>query len=122
MLYETIGQLHIFAWMLAAGALMGAWYAVTAALRRVLAAGVALSLCADIAFGLGAAALYLAALVTANYGQPRLYTVAAAALGFMLFAGGAYLPGKKAARTILITIRRIIVTLRRHRWINVIFK
>lgn len=122
MLYQTLGQFQVFLWMLAAGAAMGAWYAAMAAVRRLLTAGVLLSACADAAFGLGAAAIYLAALYTANYGQPRLYTVLAAALGFALFAAGVYSPGKKAARTIVITIQKIIVTLRRHRWINVIFK
>lgn len=122
MLYETLGQLQVFLWMLAAGALMGAWYAVTAGLRRLLTAGPLLGLCADLAFGLGAGAIYCAALYTANYGQPRLYTVIATALGFALLAGGTFSTGKKLLRTILITIRKTIVTLRRHRWINVIFR
>lgn len=101
---------------------MGGWYAVTAALRRLLTAGPLLGLCADLAFGLGAAAIYCAALYTANYGQPRLYTVLAAALGFALLAVGTFSTGKKLAHTILITIQKTIATLRRHRWINVIFK
>ena len=57
-LYETVGQLQVFVWMLAAGALMGAWYAVTALLRRLLEARTWLGLCADAAFGLGAGAIF----------------------------------------------------------------
>ena len=108
--------------MLAAGALMGGWYGAMALLRRLLAAGPLLSLAADVAFGLGAAAIYCAALVSANHGSFRLYTLIAAALGFALFALAAFPAGRK---TILVTkrvINRIYVTLRRIRWIKVIFR
>lgn len=122
MLYQTLGQFRVFLWMMAAGAAMGAWYAVTAALRRLLRAGVLLGICCDAAFGLGAGAIFCTDLYTANYGQLRLYAVAAAALGFALFAGGVYPPGKKAAFVLIRRFRTIIVKIRRHRWINVIFK
>ena len=71
---------------------------------------------------LAAGAVFCAALYTANYGQPRLYAVAAAALGFALFAAGVYPPGKKAVFVLFGMFRTIIVKIRRHRWINVIFK
>ncbi len=122
MLFETLGQLRVFLWLMAAGALAGAWYAVTAGARLLLRAGVVLGLCADLAFGLGAAALFCLALYTANYGELRLYEVLGFALGFALFAGGAYPPGKKIVNDTIVTMRRIIVKVRRHRWINVIFK
>ena len=122
MLYQTIGQFRVFLWMLAAGALAGAWYAVTALARRLLRAGVWLGLCADLAFGLGAGLIFCAALYTANLGELRLYAVLAAALGFALFAGGVYPPGKFIISTINDGFRRIFVKLRGHRWINVIFK
>ena len=121
-LYETVGQLQVFVWMLAAGALMGAWYAVTALLRRLLEAGTWLGLCADAAFGLGAGAIFCLALYTANRGQVRLYAVLAAMLGFALFAGGVYPPGKRAISATIVIFRRIIVIIRNYRWINVIFK
>ena len=92
MLFTTLGQHRVFLWMLAAGALTGAWYAGMAALRRLLSAGPWLSLLADCAFGLGAAAIFCLALFTANYGQLRLYAVLADALGFGLFALGALHP------------------------------
>ena len=122
MLFETLGQFRVFLWRMAAGALAGAWYAVTAGARRLLRAGVALGLCADLAFGLGAAALFCLALYTANYGELRLYEALAFALGFAIFAGGAYPPGKRIASDILVATRRIAVRVRRHRWVNIIFR
>ena len=122
MLFETLGQFRVFLWLLAAGALAGAWYAVTAGARRLLRAGVMLGLCADLAFGLGAAALFCLALYTANYGELRLYEVLGFILGFAIFAGGVFPPGKRIVNDTIVTMRRIVVKVRHHRWINVIFK
>ena len=122
MLFSTIGQGWVFLWMLAAGALIGAWYAALAALRRLLRAGFWLSLAADIAFGVGAAAIFCAALVAANYGAARLYAVLGACLGFALFAAGVYPPGRRAAGAVARAFRRILVKIRRFRWIKVIFR
>ena len=122
MLFETLGQLRVFLWLLAAGALAGAWYALTAGARRLLQAGAALGLCADLAFGLGAAALFCLGLYTANYGELRLYEALAFALGFAIFAGGVYPPGKRIVSDIIVTMHRIFIKIRGHRWINVIFK
>ena len=122
MLFSTAGQGWVFLWMLAAGALIGAWYALLAALRRLLCAGFWLSLAADVAFGAGAAAIFCAALVAANYGVVRLYAVLGAALGFALFAAGAYPPGRAAARALARAARHIFVKISRFRWIKVIFR
>ena len=122
MLFSTIGQGWVFLWMLAAGALIGAWYALLAALRRLLAAGFWLSLAADIAFGVGAAAIFCAALVAANYGRVRLYAVLATLLGFGLFAAATFGPARRAATTIAGTACRIFVKIREFRWIKVIFR
>ncbi len=122
MLFSTIGQGWVFLWMLAAGALIGAWYALLAALRRLLGAGFWLSLAADIAFGAGAAAIFCGALVLADYGRARLYGVLAAILGFALFAAGTFLPARRAASALSGAARRIFVKIRAFRWIKVIFK
>jgi len=122
MLFTTIGQYRVFLWMLAAGAAIGAWYALTAAVRHLLCAGLWLGLLADIAFGVGAAALFCLALYTANYGQLRFYAVAAAALGFALFAFGVYSTGIRVVHAITKTVRHFIVKIREFRWTNVIFK
>ena len=122
MLFSTIGQGWIFLWMLAAGAAIGAWYTAMAALRRLLCAGAWLSLAADLAFGAGAATIFCLALWAADYGRFRLYTVAAAMLGFGLFMAGAYPPARRAASALAVAFRRIVVTIGRFRWIKVIFR
>ena len=122
MLFATIGQGWVFVWMAAAGAAIGAWYALLAGARRLLRAGFWLSLAADAAFGAGAAAIFCAALVSANYGEARLYAVLGAALGFMAFAMGVMAPGRRAARALAGEIRRIFVKIRGFRWIKVIFR
>ena len=122
MLFETIGQPRIFLWMLAAGMLIGAWYALLKGLRRLIRAGVWLSLMCDALFGLGAAALFCVALYAANYGAMRLYAALAALLGFMVFMLGACPPVHRALYALKCTANRIFVKIRRYRWINVIFK
>ena len=122
MLFATVGQGWVFLWMAAAGALIAAWYGVLAGLRRLLAAGLWLSLAADVAFGAGAAGIFCAALVAANYGRVELYAVLAAALGFALFAGAAFDSARGAAAAIVRRLRRIFVKIRGFRWIKVIFR
>ena len=122
MLFATAGQGWVFLWMAAAGALIAAWYALLAALRRLLRAGFWLSLAADVAFGVGAAALFCAALVAADYGRVRLYSALAAALGFALFVGAFYAPGRRAAEALAGAARHIFVKIRNFRWIKVIFR
>ncbi len=122
MLFGTIGQGWVFVWMVAAGALIGAWYALLAALRRLLAAGTWLSLAADIAFGAGAAAIFCGALVAANWGQVELYAIGGMLLGFGLFAAGAFPPARRIAKAFAAGARRIFVKIGRYRWIKVIFR
>ena len=122
MLFETIGQPRIFLWMLAAGMLIGAWYALLKGLRALLSAGVWLGLLCDVLFGLGAAALFCLALYAASYGALRLYAVMAALMGFAVFMLGACPPGRRALYVLKCTARRFFVKIRRYRWINVIFK
>ena len=122
MLFSTAGQGWVFVWMLAAGALIGAWYALLAALRRLLCAGFWLSLAADIAFGAGAAVLFCGALVTADYGRVRRYDVLASLLGFFLFAAGAFPPARRLAARFAGAVRHIFVKIRAFRWIKVIFR
>ena len=122
MLFATAGQGWVFLWMVAAGALIACWYALLAALRRLLAAGFWLSLAADIAFGVGAAAIFCGALVAADDGRARLYAFLAAAMGFALFAAGALLPARRVASRLWAAARHIFVTIRAFRWIKVIFR
>ena len=105
-----------------AGALIGAWYGVTAALRRVMAAGLWLSLAADIAFGAGAAALFCGALVTANYGQVRLYAVLGALLGFALFTLGVARPARSVIGRCFDRLCALVHVICRKRYTKAILK
>lgn len=122
MLFSTVSQGSVFLWMLAAGAVVALWYGLCAALRRLLRAGFWLSLAADIAFGVGAAALFVLALYAANYGSLRLYAVLGAALGFALCAGALYGPARRACGGLWRLGCHIVVKIRRFRWINIIFR
>lgn len=122
MLYATLGQLPVFLWMTAAGALIGAWYALLAGLRRLLRAGFWLSLAADVGFGAGAAVLFCAALYAANYGRLRLYAALAAGLGFALFMLGAYPPLRRLARAFAKALCQLYDAFREFRWNKIIFK
>ena len=122
MLFTTVDQGWVFLWMMAAGALIAGWYALLAALRRLLAAGFWLSLASDAAFGVGAAAIFCGMLVAANYGRARLYCVLASALGFGLCVAGLYPPARRAASALSGAAHRFFVKIREIRWIKVIFK
>ena len=122
MLFSTAGQGWVFLWMVAAGALIACWYALLAALRRLFGAGFWLSLAADIAFGVGAAALFCGALVAADYGRARLYPIVGALLGFALCAAGLFPLARRAASALACAFRRIFATIRGFRWIKVIFR
>lgn len=122
MLFSTVGQGWVFLWMVAAGALIALWYALLAGLRRLLSAGFWLSLAADVAFGAGAAAIFCAALVSADYGRVRLFSVMGALLGFALCAAGAFPPARRVARALFGLSRHIFVKIGEYRWIKVIFK
>ena len=122
MLFYTIGQFRIFLWLTAAGMLIGAWYAFLAGVRRLLEAGFWLSLASDVAFGAGAAGIFLAFLIAANYGRMHLFTLAGAALGICLFAFGLLPPVKALLTATKGMLCRVCCGLKRNRWINVIFR
>ena len=122
MLFSTVGQGWVFLWMVAAGALIACWYALLAALRRLLAAGFWLSLAADAAFGVGTAAIFCAALVAADYGRVRLFSVAGTLAGFALCAAALFSPARRLAMALAGRFRHIFVKIRAFRWIKVIFK
>ena len=122
MLFATVGQGWVFLWMVAAGALIACWYALLAALRRLLAAGFWLSLAADVAFGVGAAAIFCAALVAADYGRGRLFSILGALAGFALCAAGLFPTARGVAAALNRGIRHIFVKINNNRWINVIFR
>lgn len=122
MLFATVGQGSLFIWMMAAGALIGLWYMLTALLRRFIQAGFYLTLACDLLFGAGAAVIFTAALVMGNYGRARPFAVLGCICGAILFAIAASAP-LRALQTLL---RRagcsIKLKLAKNRLIKVIFK
>jgi len=108
--------------MMAAGVLIGAWYALMAALRRFIQAGFWLSFACDLAFGLGAAIIFTAAIIAGDYGRVRTFAVFAALLGAILF-GLAFWPLFSGMQRAASTLRkRITAWASENRLIKVIFK
>ena len=122
MLFSTIGQFPVFLWMIAAGFFIGIWYALLAALRWLLQAGFWLSLACDLAFGAGAAAVFLAFLITANYGRLRFFALLGAFIGSLLFAFCVLPPAKALLGRLRRLMCRMCCGLKRNRLIKVIFR
>ena len=122
MLFATVGQGARFVWMLAAGAAVGAWYMLTALLRRFIQAGFWLTLACDLLFGVGAAVVLIAALVAGSYGQARPFDILGAALGAMLFSAGVLSPIWTLLQKIRRKLRDIMAKLTKNHLINIIFK
>ena len=122
MLFSTVGQGWVFLWMVGAGALIACWYALLAALRKLLSAGFWLSLAADVAFGVGAAAIFCGALVAADYGRVQLFSVAGTLLGFALCAAGLFPPARWAVAGLGRMFRHTFDTIREFCWFKLIFK
>lgn len=122
MLFYTIGQFHVFLWMVGAGLTVGALYMLCAFLRRLLSAGLWLTLTIDALFGLCAAVVLIAAALTADYGRIRLYELLGAALGAILFELGIRPPLERLTEAILHGLCRAVKTIANIRPIKVIFK
>ena len=122
MLFATVGQGARFIWMLAAGAVIGAWYMLTALLRRFIQAGFWLTLACDLLFGAGAAVILIAALIAGSYGQARPFDVLGAAIGVLLFGVGILSPVWAFIRKIRLKFRQIMARLAKNHLINIIFK
>ena len=122
MLFATVGQGARFIWMLAAGAAIGAWYMLTALLRRFIQAGFWLTLACDLLFGAGAAVLLIAALIVGSYGQTRPFDILGAIIGAMLFGAGILSPIWSLLRKIRLKIRHIMARLSKNHLLNIIFK
>ena len=122
MLFATVGQGARFVWMLASGAVVGAWYMLTALLRRFIQAGFWLTLACDLLFGAGAAVLLIAALIAGSYGQVRIFDVLGAAIGALLFSAVILSSIWAILRKIRLKISYFLGALSKKRLINVIFK
>ena len=122
MLFSTIGQIHVFAWMAGAGLAVGALYTLCAWLRRLLAAGFWLTLAIDMLFGLCAAIIIFAAALTAAHGSLRLYEFLGAVLGGILFELGLRPPLEWLVCTALRYTKHLFQQIAKFRLIKVIFR
>lgn len=122
MLFYTIGQIHVFLWMVGAGLAIGALYTLCAFLRRLLCAGFWLTLIIDALFGLCAAVILIVAALTADYGRLRLYELLGAALGAILFELGFRPPLERLTAAAVCGLRNAVKTIANIRPIKVIFK
>lgn len=122
MLFYTIGQVHIFLWMVGAGLAIGALYTFCALLRRLLCAGFWLTLFIDAMFGFCAAIVLILAALTADYGRIRLYELLGAALGAILFDLGVRPLIEKLITLAACGLGRLFKTITNIRLIKVIYK
>lgn len=122
MLFSTIGQIHVFAWMIGAGLAVGALYSLCALLRRLLGAGFWLSLAIDALFGLCAAVVLFAAALFASYGNLRLYEFFGAVLGSVLFELGVRPPLEWLITAVFRRLKRAFQKIAHYRLIKVIFR
>lgn len=122
MLFYTIGQIHVFLWMVGAGLVIGALYMFFSGVRRLLCAGFWLSLLTDALFGLCAAVVLIIAALTADYGRIRPYELLGVVLGAILFELGICPPIRRIAQAASCTLRSIGQRIANFRTIKVIFK
>lgn len=85
MLFYTLGQGWVFLSCVYAGLLVGLWYDCTAALSRLFGAGTWLRAGLDMVFSLGAAAIFVGALLLSGRGEARLYALLGLLSGFCLW-------------------------------------
>ena len=122
MLFHTIGQGSVFLWMAVFGAFGGALYLVLSGVRKAICAGTWLSLAADIAFGLGLAALFTLGLITSTYGEFRVYCLAGFVAGYAVFMLGAAWIISRAASRICLWIGKLVQRISKTRLTKVIFR
>lgn len=122
MLFATARQGALFLWMMVAGICIGVWYALLYFLRRFIQAGFYLTLACDLAFGAGAAAIWLAFSISGSYGQARLFELLAALLGALIFALASAAPLLRMESAFRRACRKIWTFLSENRLLKVIFK
>lgn len=122
MLFSTVGQIHVFLYMLGAGLVIGAVYALLSGLRRLMEAGFWLSLAVDALFGLVCACILIAAMLKASYASVRLYELLGALSGALLFRAGVQPVLEALLRKITHMLRNLIKKCANFRPFKVIFR
>lgn len=106
MLYHTASQPLQFALMLLAGMLISAATLGFAALRRLMCAGVLLSLICDLFLGAVWAGIFCGALVIASRGSLRAFHILAACAGAALFHSALAVPAGQLLAKLHARLRR----------------
>ena len=122
MLFATIHQGLRFLWMMAAGVLIGLWYALTLGLRKLIQAGFWLTLCCDLLFGAGCAVILCAFLVAGNYGALRPFELLGALCGALLCVCALLPPLRALGRWVSLLYSAAAKRLRASRVLQIIFK
>ena len=122
MLFATIHQGLLFLWMMAAGVLIGLWYALTLGLRRLIRAGFWLTLSCYLLFGAVCAVILCAFLVAGNYGALRPFELLGAVCGALLCVCAVLSPLRALGRWMAQLGRAVIKRLRASRFLQIIFK
>ncbi len=122
MLFSTIHQGLLFLWMMAAGVLIGLWYALTLGLRRLIQAGFWLTLCCDLLFGAGCAVILCAFLVAGSYGALRPFELLGAVCGALICLCAVLPPLRALGRWMSRLGQAVIKRLRASRFLQIIFK
>ena len=122
MLFATIHQGLLFLWMMAAGVLIGLWYALTLGLRKLIQAGFWLTLFCDLLFGAGCAVILCAFLVAGNYGALRPFELLGAICGALLCVCAVLPPLRALGRWMARLGRAAAARLRKSRVLQIIFK
>jgi len=122
MLFSTIAQPQLFLWMALGGMLAALWYALMEGARKLMQAGAVLSLCCDLVFSLGLAAILAVFFLWGNYGAFRLYGLLGAFLGALLCHFALIRPLKKLLGSSLGRLGRFVSRQAKKRPFNIIFK
>ena len=122
MLFATIHQGLLFLWMMAAGVLIGLWYALTLGLRRLIQAGFWLTLSCDLLFGAGCAVILCAFLVAGNYGALRPFELLGAICGALICVCAVLPPLRALGRWMVRLYKAAANRLRKSRILQIIFK
>ena len=122
MLFATIHQGLLFLWMMAAGVLIGLWYALTLGLRKLIQAGFWLTLACDLLFGAGCAAILCAFLLAGSYGALRPFELLGAVCGALLCICAVLPPLRALGRWLSHLCGAVASRLRKSRALQVILK
>ena len=122
MLFSTIAQPQMFLWMMLSGMAAALWFEIVDGTRRLMQAGKLLSLFTDAVFAVGLAAILILFFLLGNYGEFRLYGLAGAACGYILFRFAIVAPVKAVLSRLNKHLRAFGARIAKKRLFNVIFK